>query len=155
MMQPKYLILSLLGLLISCSQDPGTNYQKEMDKILELHELQREIHFEKQVDAFADLLSEKHISVNRGEIHQPSKADLKERFTAYFNSVDFVKWDDVTPPLVRFSDDLSVAYTIVDKEVIVEQRDSSGLDTTYFSWVAIYKKINGEWKIDCVVSTNK
>ena len=142
-------------LLLSCGRDLDRQKDIELKKIMALHDLQREIHFEKQVSNFVNLLSEDHISVNRGKIAQPSIADLEERFTNYFNSVDFVKWDDVTPPIIRFSDDLSVAYTIVDKEVIVKSRDTYTLDTTYFSWVAIYKKINGEWKIDCVGSTNK
>lgn len=145
----------LIIMLYSCGRDMDRQKDIELKKILALHDLQREIHFEKQVSNFVNLLSEEHISVNRGKIAQPSIADHEERFTNYFNSVDFVKWDDVAPPIIRFSDDLSVAYTIVDKEVIVRSLDTDLLDTSYFSWVAIYKKINGEWKIDCVGSTNK
>ena len=155
-MKRSTLFILLVVSFASCQRD-NAHQKKESyyNQILDLHESQRDIHFEKRVDNFADLLSEQHVSVNRGEIKQPSKDELKTRFTNYFNSVEFVKWDDLRPPTIRFSEDSTIAYTVVEKEVIVRPIDSTRLDTTIFSWVAIYKRSQGEWKIDCVASTNK
>jgi len=72
--------------------------------------------------------------------------------------VEFVKWDDVTEPIVKFSDDGSVAYTIVDKIITItykNEKDSLVEEETRFAWTTIYKKYDGEWKIDHVASTNK
>jgi hypothetical protein len=104
------------------------------------------------------LLSENHISVNWGVVSNPTIEENTESFQNYFNNVEFVKWDDLKPPIIRFSDDRSLVYTIVEKEVAVKYKnkeESEVLETTSFAWVAIYKKYGNEWKIDCVASTNK
>ena len=152
-----YFIFFLL-LLSSCRQSQDLNPTLERDEILRLHHLQKKFHFEKMVDEFVDLLSENHISVNRGEIKKPSRQDHTTRFTRYFESVEFEKWDDIEPPVIRFSDDYSMAYTIVDKEVVVRYMNEDGNEVrelTKFSWVAIYKKYGEDWKVDCVASTNQ
>ena len=131
---------------------------EEREKILELHDLQRKYHFEKMATEFASLMSENHISVNMGEIKSPTKESNIARFDAYFNSVEFEKWDDITPPIIKFSDDHSMAYTIVNKEVLISylnEDEELVRQKTEYSWVAIYKKHKDEWKIDCIASTNK
>lgn len=152
-------LLIFLLLCLACNKDIQRNQEAvEMKKILALHEQQRTFHFEKMAEEFASLLSENHISVNRGEIKSPTTAENTERFKNYFKSVEFEKWDDVQPPTVRFSDDFSLAYTIVNKEVVVtykDENDQHHRELTEFSWVAIYKKYSDGWKIDCVASTNK
>ena len=106
--------------------------------------------------AFANQLSDHFISVNRGEISHPKKEETISRYNRYFSSVEFVKWDDESEPLIRFSDDGSMAYTIVDKIVTLTYENENGVKVegnTHFAWTAIYKKYGDEWKIDCVTST--
>ena len=141
----------------ACSQNQF-NTAKDTAEILKLHEEQRNFHFKKMAPEFAALMGPNYISVNRGIISQPSTAENTERFSNYFNSVEFEKWDDLKPPVIRFSDDHSIAYTIVDKEVILHYEGDEGeqiRDTSHFAWLAIYKKHEGVWKIDCVASTNE
>ncbi len=150
----------LFTLCISCQQEskPSINETAERAKIMEQHDLQRTFHFDKLAEEFAAQLSENHISVNRGEIKTPTRQENTKRFEGYFNSVEFEKWDDIVPPIIRFSDDYSLAYTIVNKEVTLTYENENGgrqRETTEFAWVAIYKKYDGGWKIDCVASTNK
>ncbi len=144
---------------ISTAIDEKPKVEEELRKeILEQHNLQRDYHFNKMARKFAAQLSANHISVNRGEIKQLTKDEHIERFTNYFNAVTFEKWDDVTPPIIRFSNDYSIAYTIVEKDVVVQYKndnDSLVREQTNFAWVAIYKKYPDGWKIDCVGSTNK
>lgn len=152
----KPVLLFLPVLLFSCSS--GFDEEKERQAILELHEAQRGYHFQKKAEEFAGLMSENYISVNRGQVSRPSYEENVARFGNYFDSVEFVKWDDVQPPEVRFSDDGSMAYTVVEKQVVVTYPDERGgkiTDTTDFAWVAIYRKYEDGWKIDCVASTNK
>ena len=80
------------------------------------------------------------------------------RYHGYFSSVEFLKWDDVSKPIIKFSNDGRMAYTIVDKIVAVAHKDEIGNTIegkTHFAWIAIYKKYDNQWKIDCVTSTNK
>ena len=127
-------------------------------KILQLHKEQRKYHFDKDSIAFANQLSDHFISVNKGVISRPQKEETISRYNGYFSSVEFIKWDDVTDPIIHFSDDGTMAYTIVDKIVEVNYKDEDGQKVegnTHFAWTAIYKKYGDDWKIDCVTSTEK
>ncbi len=149
----------LILILISCTSSPPTfDRTKAEQEILEMHEAQREYHFGKDSVAFAQQMSAEYVSVNRGLITRPSVQDNISRYNNYFSAVEFVKWDDLSPPMIRFSEDGSMAYTVVDKEVIVEYKISETetiLDSGYYAWVAIYKKQAEGWKLDCVASTNR
>lgn len=152
------LILVLVIMLPACQVSKKLQEDQYRNEILALHQLQRKYHFEKMAEEFAAQLSDGHVSVNRGEIKSLSKEEHINRFERYFSAVDFEKWDDISPPIIKFSDDYSLAYTIVDKEVVLTYKDDDGIlqkERTKFSWVAIYKRYKGEWKIDCVASTNK
>ena len=145
---------------IQCSEKPKepVSLSVEKEKILEMHHAQRDYHFEKDSVAFANQLSNDFISVNRGIIAKPKREETMARYNRYFSSVEFVKWDDVSEPIVRFSDDGSMAYTIVDKIVKIKYKDENGEmveGETHFAWTTIFKKHGDEWKIDNVTSTNK
>lgn len=151
-------ILLLTILLISCTGPSSFDREQETREILKLHNLQRDYHFNKDSISFANQLSENLISVNKGIISRPKKSETISRYNGYFSSVEFMQWDDVTEPIIRFSDDGTLAYTIVDKIVKVTYKDEEGETIegeTHFAWTAIYKKYDGQWKVDCITSTNK
>ncbi|MFY0599787.1 MAG: hypothetical protein JXR03_08940 [Cyclobacteriaceae bacterium] len=140
-----------------CNKTPKIDFEHARKEILELHNLQRKHHFDKDSVGFASKMSEEFVSVNRGIISTPSKSDNIKKYNRYFSSVEFLKWDDVEEPVIRFSDDGSLAYTIVNKIVSAEYDENGTLiqDSTSFAWVTIYRKYDTGWKIDCVASTNK
>lgn len=150
--------LFLILLVTSCVKQPQFDKEKETEEILKLHNLQRDYHFNKDSISFANQLSKNFISVNKGVISQPKKNETISRYNGYFSSVEFIKWDDVTEPIIRFSEDGTLAYTIVDKIVKVARKNEAEETIegeTHFVWTAIYKKYGNEWKIDCVTSTEK
>lgn len=151
------LLISLITLL-ACDTTKEVDLELEREHILKLHNAQRDYHFKKDSIAFANQLSANFISVNKGIISSPKQKETISRYHSYFSSVEFLKWDDVTDPIIKFSDDGSMAYTIVDKIVAITHQDEHGNTVegkTHFAWTAIYKKYDDEWKIDCVTSTNK
>ena len=148
----------ILGILLSCSNTKEISLSEEKDRILKLHNSQRDYHFNKDSIAFANQLSNNFVSVNKGKITLPKTEETISRYNRYFSSVEFVKWDDITEPIIKFSDDGSMAYTIVNKIVLVTYEDENGNTKegeTHFAWTTIYKKYGNEWKIDCVTSTEK
>jgi len=152
-----FVFLALI-FIVSCNSSNEFNRSAETEMIMKLHEQQRDHHFNKDSVAFSDQLSKNFISVNRGKISRPAREETIAKYNSYFSSVDFVKWDDVTDPIIRFSDDGTMAFTIVDKMIVVTYSDDGGnelKDTTHFAWTAIYKKYTEGWKIDCVTSTEK
>lgn len=140
--------------LQSCSSP--VDYEAEKNAILVLHNEQRQAHMEKNVSLlFKDSLTD-YLEVNRGLIKKPAPADMKKRFQAYFDAVDFVKWDDANPPVFSFSDDATMATTVVDKLVITKDKhDNDRLDTFHYAWLAVYKKMDGTWRLHRMGSTSR
>jgi hypothetical protein len=149
----------ILGLFLwACSSEVNIDPEAELASLLTVHNAQEIYHLEEDSVAMAELLSDIFKDVSDGVISPYSFERTRSRLHDYFSSVDIVKWEDVQPPEVRFSKDFSMAYTLVDKEVVVEYEDGSGglvRDTSHFAWVAIYQKYPEGWKIDCVASTNQ
>ena len=140
------------------SEKPAVDLSLETQQILKLHNLQRQYHFEKDSVSFADQLSKNFISVNRGYITNPSRDETISRYHNYLSSVEFETWDDVSEPIIRFSEDGKMAYTIVDKIVRLRYELEDGeevQDETHYAWTTIYRKYGDEWKIDCVSSTER
>jgi hypothetical protein len=155
----RIVLFTLISFAFSaCNHNKKVDFTSAKEAILKLHHAQRDYHFNKDSIAFANQLSDDFISVNKGEISSPKKNETITRYHGYFSSVEFLKWDDVSKPVIKFSDDGSMAYTIVDKIVATTHKDNQGNlveGQTHFAWTAIYKKHGNEWKIDCVTSTNK
>jgi len=142
--------------LVACNSKP--DLEKEKKTILAMLQTERKAHFDRNVELFMSEFAEGMISVNKGEVTTASKELNKERIGKYFGSVQFIKWDDTAEPIIRFSDDGSLAYAIVQKDVIVTYPDSTGKafnDTAHYAWSSIYRKQSGEWKVECNISTNK
>lgn len=146
----------LLLLLVACNSK--VNIEKEKKAILAMLQKERKAHFDRNVELFTSEFADGMISVNKGKVSIDSKEEHKKRISNYFGSVQFIKWDDTAEPIIRFSNDGSLAYAILQKDVIVTYPDSTGKafnDTTHYAWSSIYRKQNSKWKIECNISTNK
>ncbi|RPG29332.1 hypothetical protein [Flagellimonas sp.] len=157
-MRISYILTLLSVLLIGCGKGVKLDLDREGDKIMRLHRLQRKYHFTKDSVAFAKMHSPDFTSVNKGVVSKPILEDLITKYHHYFSMVEFLKWDDKTKPVVMISNDGTQAYTIVEKIVKFRYEDSKGdmkVIESHFAWTTIYKKYNGQWKIDCVTSTEK
>ena len=154
-----YIITVFIGCLIaSCQGENKFDEKQARAEIMKMHNAQRDYHFEKDSTSFVDQLSPDFISVNKGLITTPSREENLRRYNSYFSSVEFTKWDDQTEPILKFSEDGSLAYTIVDKVVEVEYKGENGemiTGMTHFAWASIYRKTKGGWKIESAISTNK
>ena len=149
-----YMTIISMMVIQSCTNSP--DLESEKAAIMVLHNEQRKAHMEKDVSLLTKKGSSDFIEVNRGLIKSPSQQESIQRFQSYFDAVDFVKWDDVSPPVISFSNDGTMATTVVDKLVITKQKSEDGrLDTTHFAWLAVYKKQNGQWEMHRMASTNR
>lgn len=156
----RFLIISVVALCLSffsaCKNQPDLKKEKKL--ITAMLEMERKAHFDRNVDLFVSEFADSMISVNKGKVVKLSVEQNKNRIQPYFSSVTFIKWDDVAEPIIRFSDDCTLAYAIIQKEVILTYPDSTGkvlFDTAHYAWSSIYRKQKGEWKVECNISTNK
>jgi hypothetical protein len=153
-MRPSALILLIPLALSACHRLP--DLEKEIQEILVLHNNQQRAHLEKNISLLAGDSSIEFIEVNRGLVKRPSNKETVQKFQHYFNAVDFIKWEDVNPPIFHFSDDATMATTVVEKLVITRQKqDNNHLDTTHFAWLSVYRKIKGKWQMQAIASTNR
>ena len=152
------ILLSLFALQYLFSCNSSSNLSKEKQVIIEMLKTERKAHFDRNADLFISEFADGMVSVNKGTVSTLTKEQHKERIGKYFGNVEFIKWDDVAEPVIKFSDDGSLAYAIVQKEVILSYPDSTGkafYDTAHYAWTSIYRKQKAEWKVECNTSTNK
>ncbi len=152
------LYIFLLSSLFSCQNKPTTSIEEDKKAILALDKQTRELHFNKDAKTLVNGFSKDFLSINKGRVELPSVDESFQKFSIYFKRVNFVKWDNNKEPLIRFSDDATIAYAAFDKTVILKLTDENGkeiMDTTGFAWLSVYKKSEGQWKLDCIASTNK
>ncbi len=150
----RFLILAYFFAACHHSNIP-VDIEVEKKAILAIHEDQRKSHIEKDILLLLRDSSTDYIEVNRGLIKKPTYAESYKRFKSYFDEVDFIKWDDVSPPIISFSEDATMATSVVDKLVITRRKsENNQLDTTHYAWLAVFKKINGKWQLHRMGSTN-
>lgn len=121
-------------------------------KLLELHELQRTAHFNGDAKLLVSIIAEDFTEISNGKIISPKKEDLIMRFQNYFDAVTFVEWDDINPPIIKVSDDVSIAHMHVNKRVKFKTKEQNEESTT-FAWTSTFQKINGNWFMTSITST--
>lgn len=140
-------------LLFGCKQ-AQEHKQTAIEKIKGILQSDFEAHIQKNAVQLVSFFSDSLVDVNKGKISFLDSAKGHSLFQSYFDKVNFIKWEDEQPPIIRFSKDSSVAYAIVKKLVVLELKDKPGInDTTNFAWTSIYKRNENEYKLDCITST--
>lgn len=125
-----------------------------LQKIMDLLNLQRTAHFNRDANLLVSMLADDYIEIKNGKISIPKKDDLIIRFQKYFDSVTFIEWDDIRSPHITVSEDGTLAYAIVNKKVRLKTKEGKE-ELTIFAWMATFKKNNDTWKITSITSTTE
>ncbi len=121
-------------------------------KLLELHELQRNAHFNRDAKLLTSIMADNFTEVRNGKINTPKKEDLFKRFQGYFDSVTFIEWDDIQPPIIKISDDATLAQIFVQKRVKLKTNENQ-VESTIYAWTATFKKNLNNWVMTSITST--
>lgn len=126
----KRLTLALLFVASTAfaSAQPSADLEKETAELLRLHKSDREAHFKTDVDALLQNSPGEMISVSRGKISRSSQADARKMFTGYFRDAKYYEWDDVEEPIIRISNDASMAWMITRTRVRRVQKNAEGAE---------------------------
>jgi ketosteroid isomerase-like protein len=145
-------VLTFLLIVTGCTSSSKSS-DEEIKAVLTT---EYKAHMEKNASMLVASLSDSFTSVDKGKISFPKNEETLKRFESYFGMVNFIKWDDIEPPVIRFSDDKSLAYALVRKQVVLEIKTKPGSrDTTNFAWTGIYRKEKDGWKLECIISTKE
>ena len=148
------LLLTLICVATSAAQK--VDVEKERAALLEVHKTDRRAHFETDVELLLKHSAEEFIYVGNGKISRSTRAEMKASFEDYFRNAKYYEWDDLEPPIVRISDDASMAWMIVRNKVRRTQKlDSGEVKERAFVYAGImtYEKRQGKWVRIANVST--
>jgi len=127
-------------------------------ELLRLHQQQKTAHLSYNADLFVDMFADNLTQVQRGSVVTRTKAENLARFKSYFSTFKFDEWEDIHPPVIKVSNDGSMATITVQKRVRGTYKNEKGEevpDTTIFAWLEVWEKIAGKWKVVTVASTEK
>ncbi len=149
----------LLGIVLSifaCSP-PKVDLQKEIATLTELQKQEQAAHLQEQPAILVNMLNDTLSQVRNGVVSYYTKDQMTERFIRYFESVEFIKWEDARPPIYTISDDGTMAHIIIQKQVVVDiEQDTAGTrESTAFAWTEMWRKKEGRWKMYSVTTTER
>ena len=140
------------------SAEPSADLEKEKAELLRIHKADREAHFKTDVDALLENSPEEFISVGRGKINRSSKEDARKMFTGYFRDAKYYEWDDLEEPIIRISNDASMAWMITRTRVRRVQKKADGAEQEekfVYAGIMTYEKRDGRWVRVANVSTTE
>ena len=155
-MKPFTVILLLVACAACAIAEPSADLEKEKAELLRIHKSDREAHFKTDVDMLLENSPEEFISVGRGKINRSSKDDARKMFTGYFRDAKYYEWDDVEEPIIRISNDATMAWMITRTRIRRVQKNASGEEQeekAVYAGIMTYEKRDGRWMRVANVST--
>jgi hypothetical protein len=150
------LFLFLMLSTVTVPAQSASQLEKEKAELLRIHKADREAHFKTDVDLLQQHSPDEFISVSQGKIYRSNKADERKQFTDYFQHAKYYEWDDMDEPIIRVSNDGSMAWMITRIRVRRTQKNAAGAEPeTKFIYAGImtYEKRDGKWIRVANVST--
>ncbi|HEX8294528.1 MAG TPA: hypothetical protein VF570_22425 [Pyrinomonadaceae bacterium] len=150
------LLMLFIALAAVAPAGATADQEKEKAELLRLHRAGREAHFKTDADMLAASSPEVTISVSRGKVSRSSREEVRKRFKEYFRGAKYYEWDDLEEPIVRVSDDASMAWMITRIRVRRVQRDAAGGEQEerfVYAGITTYEKRDGKWVRVANVST--
>lgn len=140
---------------IGCQSMPDTDVLGS--EILDFHKKFIDDHLNKNIDSFVQDYAENYIFVSNGEIAYRARDEFKSSFRNYLNSTTFTEYRDLEEPIIGFSKDGSMAWSIVKVKVTgsrnMEDGSAKDFDVTY-AWITLYERQGDKWIRTVEVSTN-
>ena len=133
------MLLLAIGLSLLACASPKVDLQKELGALTELQKQEQTAHLEEQPALLVNMLNDTFTQIKNGEVSYFTKDQMTERFISYFESVEFLKWEDTTPPVYTISDDGTMAHILIRKQVVADiEQDTTGTrETTNFAWTEL------------------
>ena len=148
-------LVSLVAAYISCQTSPDKEILRS--EILDFHKKFIDDHLNKNIDSFVEDYAEDYVFVANGEISHPSKEEFKTSFSDYLNSTTFSEYRDLEKPMIGFSRDGSMAWSIVKVKVVGRRKLEDGSQKNFdviYAWITLYKRQGDKWFRTLEVSTN-
>jgi len=142
----KIFITLLIVSLIGCQSSP--DFEALTEELSEIHKKFIAAHLEKNVDFFVQDLAEDYLFVARGEISHPTTEEIRSDMSDYLNNTKFSEYRDTQEPIIGFSKDGSLGWSIVRVKVAGKRtmEDGSERDTDFIcAWITLFERQGDRW----------
>lgn len=136
--------------------DSLIDFETERAALLAIHARDRQGHFQTDAAMLAEHQAETFIYVGNGEITNIPYADFVSSFESSFHNATYLEWDDLEPPILRISEDATLAWMIVRNRVRKRQLQADGTEAErkfIYAGIMTYEKQDGKWFRTANVST--
>ena len=134
---------TILKLPLEVVAAPAPDLAAERETLLELHRQGIRAHIELDADAIARDHGDDFVSAYRGRIDRMTRAEARQFFTEYFKGATYPQYEDLEPPIIRISDDASMAWILSRTRV---RRRQDGKERTFvYAGMMAYEKRDGRW----------
>jgi len=154
------LLLCIFASLVTACKNKADNQPVDLEKegqaLLAMHMADRQAHFDTDANALFENSLDTFIWVGNAQIIHISKTDAIKRFEENFSGATYAKWDDLDEPIIRISDDGTLAWIITKLEVKRTKKDGSGEEVPegfIYAGIMTYKKVGRRWLKEANVST--
>ncbi len=115
----------------------------ERADLLAIHANVRSAHFETDPVGVLAYDADEWINVRDGKVTVRHRAEDLKMFADYLAGAIYHEWDDIEPPIIRVSDDATVAWMITHVRVSFTQTD----ENVRFDYAGMetYGKRGGRW----------
>ncbi len=120
----------------------------DRQQLLDAHQKIIQAHLSKDVASWLDLESDNYMSVNRGNISYPTKAERGAQRQPYLEITEFSEYRDLVEPVVEISEDSTLGWLTAQVQATgiqsVPNGDQVSFESTW-AWIELYKKQEGQW----------
>ena len=140
-------VIAVFALILTgCQSKP--DFETLRSEILALHRATVQAHWNKDVYYFTQDISDDYMSVSNGEIRHPTKEEISAQFTDYLNNTTFTEYRNLRDPIIGFSKDGSLSWSVVQMRVAGRRTMHDGVvrdfDDTW-AWITLYERQGEKW----------
>ncbi len=154
---PGFVLFTLiLTASVSCRKPP--DHESLRAEILEMHRDFIQAHLDKDADFIARPTAPDYLSVSEGIVRNIDASEMRQSLSEYLDSTEFSAYSDVAEPIIGFSRDGSLAWSIVRVRVAGQRTrlDGAAQDfDTLWAWLTLYRRNGAQWMRIADVSTNR
>ncbi len=150
--------LAVFALVIAAGCSRAPDLERCRREILTLHEELIRAHLDKDAAFLAEPTADDYLSVSRGEVRPMTAPEVEKMLAPYLAETDFSHYDDLAEPIIGFSDDGSIAWSIVQVRVAGTRTTEGGGERdfdTRWAWLTLYRRDGERWRRIVDVSTNR
>jgi hypothetical protein len=142
-------VLLALGLAVVFGRcRPSPDFETLERQILDLHQQTIDAHWKKDAGFLARHMADDYFAVQNGEIRKPTREEITAEYERYLGTTTFKEYRDLRQPVVGFSKDGSIAWSIVQVKVAGRDLDESGEEKDFdltWAWITLYERRKDRW----------